>query len=108
MAQKLVRCYTSWLTMTSGPREMPNILGVFTFAALAFLIALLTGLPAFYALSHGASAQGSFQWQAKDGRMVSMPIQPLATIDAVVIVVSVAFLSSGVAFCFGWLDRFSE
>ncbi len=108
MAQKLVRCYASWLTMTSGPRELPNILGVFVFAALALLIALLTGLPAFHALSYGASAQSSFQWQAKDGRMVSTPIQPLATIDAVVIGVSVAFLLSGLAFCFGWLDRFSK
>ena len=108
MGRKMIGRYATWLAMTSGPREMPNILGVFFFASLALALALWTGLPAFHALRQGVPSQGSFQWQAKDGRTVSTPIEPLAGVDAVVIVASVVLLLSGLAFCVGWLDRFSE
>ncbi len=105
---KLITRYAAWLVETSGPREISTIFAILAFPTFAFGLALLTGLPAFHALRERAPLQGIFQWQAKDGQMVSTPIQPLASIDAVIIVMSAPLLLSGVAFCLGWLNRFSD
>lgn len=104
----IISRYRIWLTATSGPREIPNIIGIFVFASLALAFALITGVPAFDALRHGASSHGSFQWQAKDGQLVETPIQPLAGIDAALIVVSILAILSGIAFLLGWLERWND
>ena len=108
VTQKILERYRAWLTEpTEG--KLPNIFVIFLFALIAIIWALLTGIPAFSALWHGASSQGSVQWGTpKDGRTNYEAIQPTANIDAVIIVVSVVLVLSSIALFCGWLDRFCE
>jgi hypothetical protein len=111
--KKIIGNYVNWLNRESGRCEIPNAISVFFFSSCTTIVAVFTGVPAFQALLHGIPPNAAFvlpkpMFAFRNGDSISLPIMPLAPLDAAVTVIGLLLILSCFAFWLGWLNRFRE